>query len=262
MPASCPWPLSPAPRGSESSPSTRTSSGSRAPATPPTTSRSRRELLLLEIADVQAARQTQAAADQAAPASGLTLAEIARAVKAGALTLDDYRARAVELGLGQDDVDTLTRVLGDDLAETRAAQARRTELASTLKAQNVSLAVLEDQVRQGALTLDGYFDTLVRAGLAPEDADVLWTLLADELGAGVGAGAPHDARLADGRHRRGRRAVTVATVIYLAGRLEGVVSTRLQDIERRLHEIEHALARLGFTFRGQPLTRTDTRVGA
>jgi hypothetical protein len=52
--------------------------------------------------------------------------------------------------------------------------------------------------------------------------------------------------------------VTVATVIYLAGRLEGVVSTRLQDIERRLHEIEHALARLGFTFRGQPLTRTDT----
>jgi hypothetical protein len=147
-----------------------------------------RELLLLEIADVQAARQTQAAADQAAPASGLTLAEIARAVKAGVLTLDDYRARAVELGLGQDDVDTLTRVLGDDLAETRAAQARRTELASTLKAQNVSLAVLEDQVRQGALTLDGYFDTLVRAGLAPEDADVLWTLLADALGAGVGAG--------------------------------------------------------------------------
>jgi hypothetical protein len=147
------------------------------------------ELLLLEIADVQAARRQQAAVDQAAPASGLSLAEIARAVKAGALTLDDYRARAVELGVSQADVDTLTRVLGDDLAETRAAQARRTELDSTLKAQNVSLAVLEDQVRSGALTLDGYFDTLVRAGLAPEDADVLWSLLADELGAPAAAGA-------------------------------------------------------------------------
>jgi hypothetical protein len=52
--------------------------------------------------------------------------------------------------------------------------------------------------------------------------------------------------------------VTLGTVVYLAGRLQGAVETRLSNIESRLTEIEHALARLGFTFRGQPLMRTDS----
>ena len=52
--------------------------------------------------------------------------------------------------------------------------------------------------------------------------------------------------------------VTISTVIYLAGRLQGVVSTRLDHIEQRLREIEHALARLGFTFRVVPTNPRDT----
>jgi hypothetical protein len=41
--------------------------------------------------------------------------------------------------------------------------------------------------------------------------------------------------------------VTVGSVIYLAGRMQGSIATRLDDIERRLEGIEGWLGRLGVT---------------
>lgn len=140
------------------------------------------ELLTAEIADARAAHTTQAAADAAPRTSGLSLAQLERGVKAGTVALDAYRARAIELGLANEDVATLTRILGDELLASRAARSRRLELAGQLDAKNVALGVLEDQVRRGELSLDNYVAALVGAGLAIDDAQLLAGLLGDELG--------------------------------------------------------------------------------
>lgn len=140
------------------------------------------DLLVNEIADVQAARAKQAAADAKTTDKGLTLAQLAAAVKAGVAGLPDYQARAVADGLSDDDVATLVRVLSAELANTQAAKARRAELGSSTKPGDVTLAVLEQQVRDGTLSLADYAERLVLAGLDPVDVDLLTALLRDELG--------------------------------------------------------------------------------
>lgn len=141
------------------------------------------DLLTTEMADAQAARDKQAAADAAPASPGLSLAQLERAVKAGTASLDDYRARAVAIGLSADDVDTLTRVVGDELLTSQAARARRTEIASTLDVKNIALGPLEDQVRAGAVSLDQYRASLVGAGVALDDAALLVGLLEDSRAA-------------------------------------------------------------------------------
>lgn len=44
-------------------------------------------------------------------------------------------------------------------------------------------------------------------------------------------------------------ALSLGTIIFLAGALKGAVGTRLDNIESRLTEIEHAMRRGGFTIR-------------
>lgn len=141
------------------------------------------DLLTTEMADAQAARDKQAAADAAPASPGLSLAQLERAVKAGTASLDDYRARAVAIGLSADDVDTLTRVVGDELLTSQAARARRAEIASTLDVKNIALGPLEDQVRAGAVSLEQYRASLVGAGVALDDAALLVGLLEDSRAA-------------------------------------------------------------------------------
>jgi hypothetical protein len=42
---------------------------------------------------------------------------------------------------------------------------------------------------------------------------------------------------------------TIGTVVFLAGRMQGAVANQLQEIERRLGEIEGVLSRAGLNFR-------------
>jgi hypothetical protein len=114
----------------------------------------------------------------------LSLAQIGAAVRAGVSHLEDYRAKAVELGLSVDDVNTLVRVLGDELAASTAARARRAQLEIPATPGAVSLSVLADAVRAGTLPLAGYVAQITAAGLDPVDVDLLASLLADELDAG------------------------------------------------------------------------------
>jgi hypothetical protein len=141
------------------------------------------ELLLVEIADVQTARATRDTVERTLQASGLSLAETARAVRAGVLSLDAYQTRALAIGVDAGDVAILVRVLGDELTTTTAAKARRAALESTLKPSGTSIAVLEDQVRAGALSIDDYETQLEGLGLALDDAELLASLVLDELGA-------------------------------------------------------------------------------
>lgn len=145
------------------------------------------ELLLLEIADVQASRATRETSGAAATARGLALAQVERAVKAGVSSLEDYRARAFGLGFSGDDTDSLVVVLASELETTAAAKARKAELAGELEAATIPLALLEDQVHAGTLSIDGLLATLVARGIAPDDAELLAALLVDALEARAAA---------------------------------------------------------------------------
>lgn len=139
------------------------------------------QLVLTEIADVQAARARRDQAPPSGAPKGLSLSELARAVRLGVKHLEDYRARAVELGFSADDVETQVRVLGAELAQTQAAKVRRDEIAGQLTARSLSLVELEDQVKAGTLTVDGFIGALESDGYELVDAELLAALLVDEL---------------------------------------------------------------------------------
>jgi hypothetical protein len=143
-------------------------------------------LLTAEIADVQAARQKQQQADKTVT-HGLSLTQLAAAVRAGVKHLEDYRAAAAaNPNLSKDDVDTLVRVLADELASSNVARARRAALASAVQPKDVSIGALEQQVRAGTLSIQAYVRALEEAGLDDVDIDLLSTLVVDELTASTG----------------------------------------------------------------------------
>jgi hypothetical protein len=139
-------------------------------------------LLVQEIADVQATRAKRDAADQAAADRGLSLADVARAVKAGALTIDDYYARAAALGYSGADAGILVAVLNDELAAAADAASRRTSIDGELTARTLSIGQLEAAVKAGAVSIEGYIAQLESWGYGADDAELLAGLLVDQLG--------------------------------------------------------------------------------
>lgn len=144
------------------------------------------DLLTTEMADTAAARRTAATTTVPGGGKPLTLAEVAAAVKHGVQSLDDYRAAAAAAGLAPDAVDTQVRVLGDELAATKDAKARRDAIVGKLTATSTPLALLEEQVRAGSRSIPSYVATLQQEGVAPDDAALLGSLLSGELAGGTG----------------------------------------------------------------------------
>lgn len=139
------------------------------------------ELLLLEIADVQAARAKREAAELAAAARQLSLSDVEQAVKRGLASIDAYRARAAELGYTGADLELLVDLLVDELAELEAARARRGVIDGELRTRNLSVAQLEEAVKKGLGTLDDFAGELRALGYGDEDAQLLSALLAIDL---------------------------------------------------------------------------------
>lgn len=139
------------------------------------------DLLAVEIADTQAARAKAAAAEAKTEDRGLSLDQLARAVKLGAASMDDYTARAVELGYAADDVDTLVAVLTADVQAAADAQARHDAIDGQMKARNLSLSELDDAVKNNLMAVDAYNAKLVALGFGQDDADLLTTLLVLKL---------------------------------------------------------------------------------
>lgn len=138
-------------------------------------------LLVQEIADVQATRAKRDAADQAAAVRGLSLADVARGVKAGAATIDDYYARAFALGYSSADADVLVAVLNDELAAIADARSRRTSIDGELTARTLSIGQLEAAVKVGAVSIGDYIAQLESWGYGADDAELLAGLLVDAL---------------------------------------------------------------------------------
>lgn len=74
------------------------------------------ELLMVEIADTQAARARRDLLEAETAKRGVSLREVEQAVKAGVASIDDYQARAFSLNYGADDVALLVALLEDELA--------------------------------------------------------------------------------------------------------------------------------------------------
>jgi hypothetical protein len=146
------------------------------------------DLLAVEIADVQAQRAKAAAAEAKANDPALSLDTLARAVKVGVATMDDYRARAIEIGYSSDEIATLVGVLEQEVQQVQAAEARRAVIEGQLKQRNLSISELDAAVKAGQLTIDQYNARLLTLGYGADDADLLTTLLQLKLAAAPAAG--------------------------------------------------------------------------
>jgi len=145
------------------------------------------ELLLLEIADVQAARARREAAEADAQLRGLSLADVERAVKAGVRSIEDYRARASQLGYTVAAVDDLVELLRLELAQLAEARRRRETIGGELVARNLSIGQLEEAVTKGFQSLDDFIAGVVALGYGLDDAELLAALLAVDLEAKAAA---------------------------------------------------------------------------
>lgn len=139
------------------------------------------ELLLLEIADTQAARARRAAAEPEAEARGLSLAQVERAVRAGALTLEDYRAAAITAGLASDAVEIVVAVLAQEVGTLTEAREVRTIVLRQLADRNVSLEELEKAVTKGGQPIATFVAELQQRGIAIDEAELVAALLVDAL---------------------------------------------------------------------------------
>jgi len=135
------------------------------------------ELLLVEIADTQAARakRDQLAAGTA-PAKELSLQQLAAGVRAGTATLDQYRSAAAAL-YAPDDVDTLVATLQAETQTRVDARARHDAIAAELAARGLALEPLDAQVKAGTLSVDAYKAQLTAWGYAKDDGQLLAALL-------------------------------------------------------------------------------------
>lgn len=145
------------------------------------------ELLLLtfERDDLAASRSKRDAPPPAPDPKGLSLAELARAVKAGVSTLNDYAGRAYQLGYSQEAVETLVAVLGQELQVQEAAQAIH-DAPPPAPTRALSVAQYEAAVKTGAMTLSDFTANVQALGYEEDAAALLTFLLTTKLQAGTG----------------------------------------------------------------------------
>jgi len=139
------------------------------------------ELLLIEIADIQARRGAREQTSGADGGRGLTLAQVERAVKAGTQSLDDYRAAAAAAGYTSAATAELIELLTIELQQLADGRRRREQIAGELAARNLSLGQLEEAVTKDLRTLDDFYAELRGYGYGSDDAELLTTMLALDL---------------------------------------------------------------------------------
>lgn len=139
------------------------------------------DLLLTEIADVQAARRRRDELEAQSTDRGLSLEQTARAVRAHLAPIEAYTAAARLAGYSDDAADTLTTLLGDELAAADAGAARRATIAGELAGKPLTLAQLEAGVLAGERSLDDFTVTVRSYGYADDDAALLAAIVQRKL---------------------------------------------------------------------------------
>lgn len=139
------------------------------------------ELLVNEIAEIQAARAAREAVPPPSAARGLSLAQVERAVRAGAETIDGYRAAAIGAGLPADAVELLAAVLIQEVGSLTDARAVRADVLRELAGANVALEELEQRVTKGGQSFDLFIGELTRRGIGADEAELVASLLVDQV---------------------------------------------------------------------------------
>ena len=139
------------------------------------------ELLLVEITETQAARQRRAAEELGEVPTGLSLAQVERAVKKNVLTLDDYRAAAAARGLSGEDVETLVAVLAQEVGALAEARALRELAEQRRDDKQVPLSTLETAVLQGTLSIDQFIAEVQARGFERDEAELIASVLVNQL---------------------------------------------------------------------------------
>lgn len=138
-------------------------------------------LLAADLAAAAAAKNTHAGVAAQLATRGIDLAAIEARVVAGLITIAQYQSDLVADGVDETTAAALAGVLADKIAERQDATALDTTVSTALAAKNLSLAQWKQAVKSGLKSLADYYGFLVAQGYTTADAQVLTTLLSQQL---------------------------------------------------------------------------------
>lgn len=140
-------------------------------------------LLQDRLDDLEADRRRRAELEAAAAERGISLGDLARAVRRGIRTIADYERALVDAGFPPSDTATLIALLDDELARDAEARATKAAAIAAAGAKGATLEQLARAVKLGVRTRDDYQAALVDARLTSEAQLVLLDLLDAEVAA-------------------------------------------------------------------------------
>lgn len=139
------------------------------------------EVLTAAITKAQTAGTNKAAHSATAAAKNLNLGELDKAVRAGIVSLDEYKARLEGAGFAAADVDILVAVAQSDLESIATRAATKVEAKASAAVKHIDLAQEERAVRLGLKKLQDFTAFLSAHGYADADAQLLTDELAAQL---------------------------------------------------------------------------------
>jgi len=131
------------------------------------------DTLSKQLADDAAAEQLRTEAANKSEARGLSLSQVESAVRAGVLTMDDYRSTLLDLGYDANAQDALIGLLQLKLDQDQQTFAAQGKASALLAQRGLSLDDIARGVELGLVRPEVYTATLKAAGLSSSDADYL-----------------------------------------------------------------------------------------
>jgi len=144
------------------------------------------QAVLVDEAKNALAAATKAAATKAAtapggPGKGVTLAELARAVRGGLATIGDYSKALQDGGYNTTAVTELTGLLQQQLDADKVTRQARAIADASLATEGIAIADLERAVRLGVLTVATYQAVLTAAHVPAAAQNILTLSLAAQI---------------------------------------------------------------------------------
>lgn len=138
-------------------------------------------LLQGQIDDETAAAARKAEIEANLGVHRVAVADVARAVKLGLIDINEYTAALDREKMPRSDQAVMLALLQTDIADAAAAKAARAAAEEKTKNKPVPLADVAKAVRQGLRTVSDYKAAVLREGFTPDAADLMGSLLQDEL---------------------------------------------------------------------------------
>jgi hypothetical protein len=217
--------------------------------------------VLIELAQAERAAYQTAAAKRARAAAalqvtGLTHAQLEKAVEEGAITMDDYASALQQEGYSDSDIATLVKLAQTNIEARADAATRRNAIAAKSAVKHLSLSQMEMLVRHGRRTMAQFTAYLAAEGYTPEDQALLSGLLSDQLAtdkAAAGKRAEVEAKLThknislaalEMAVRRGIRHMQDYQAALLAAGINATdVQTLVQLLQVKINDDQAAAAR-------------------